>query len=176
MCGAQYLASAFTDDDAGGHRVASCYARHDRPVCDAKVFDSINFTTAVHNRHVVSPHLGGACLMPVVLDGIADEVFELRTFQGPWHHLAPGEWPERGGVADLAAQFDASYYRSQIVWMRQEISVNLNRIERIGSSQSDAASAFRPGDRTGQCPTSGRKAKGCCSLWTCQWHFHLTRL
>src|SRR5437667_673231 len=54
-------------------------ARHDRPARNAKV---------VASGHGASPHLGGAGLMPVGYDGIADKILEFRTLQIFWHHLA----------------------------------------------------------------------------------------
>ena len=54
-------------------------ARHDRPARNAKV---------VASGHGASPHLGGAGLMPVGYDGIADKILEFRTLQISWHHLA----------------------------------------------------------------------------------------
>ena len=117
MLSPQDLCGTLADDDAGSHRVTGRHARHDRPVRNAKVVDAIDFQTAIYNGHGVSSHLGCAGLMPVALDSIADEVFELCTFQGAWHHLALGERPERDGVANLAAQLNADYGSFQIVWM-----------------------------------------------------------
>jgi hypothetical protein len=34
----------FADDDAGSHGIAGRHPRHDRAICDAKVFDSIDLT------------------------------------------------------------------------------------------------------------------------------------
>src|SRR5262245_47040826 len=105
VLGPENLSSALVNDDAGSHGVAGGHTRHDGTVCYAKVIDSIDFQVAINHRHGISSHLGCAGLMRVAHDGIADEVFELRTSQVAWHHLALGERPKRDGVANLAAKF-----------------------------------------------------------------------
>ena len=102
-------------------------ARHDRPARNAKV---------VASGHGASPHLGGAGLMPVGYDGIADKILEFRTLQIFWHHLALRKGAKCGRAADLAAEFYAGYCGLQIVGIRQIICVNLNGVERIGPHKS----------------------------------------
>ena len=75
----------------------------------------IDSKSGIHNGHGVLSHLGSACLMEIALDTIADEGFELRTFQVAWHHLPLGERPKRSGVPNLAAQLNAGYRSFQIV-------------------------------------------------------------
>ena len=88
--------------------------------------------------------------------GIPDEVFELGTFQVAWHHLAPGEGAKSVGVAYLSAEFHEGYRGFKIVWVRQMVSLDLNRVERIGTRQTDPATALRPYDATVQCPPTAR--------------------
>src|SRR5262249_54057313 len=99
---------------------------------------------------------GGTGLMPVSHDGIPDEAFELRTFQITGHHLAPGERPKCRGVAYLATEFHAGYHGLQVVWMRQQIRLNLDGVQGIGSHQTELTSAFGPCDGPEQCPAIAR--------------------
>src|ERR1700694_4384032 len=91
VLGLEDVCGAFADDDAGGHGVAGGYPGHDRPVGDAKVFESIDVELAVHHRHGVLAHLGGTRLVPEGQDGLPNEAFELSTFQIARHDLALGE-------------------------------------------------------------------------------------
>src|SRR5258708_33686256 len=61
----QDLCGALADDDTGSHRVARCHARHDGPIRNTKIFDSIDFKLAVNHRHIVLAYLFGTGLMPV---------------------------------------------------------------------------------------------------------------
>jgi formamidopyrimidine-DNA glycosylase len=51
VCSPQHLSSPLADDDAGSHGVAGRYARHNRPIRDAKVVDSIDFKAAINDGH-----------------------------------------------------------------------------------------------------------------------------
>src|SRR5262249_14347792 len=144
----QNLCGTLANDDTGRHGVASCDAWHDRSIRNTQVFHPIDTQIAIDHRHEVSTHLRGAGLVPVGHDGVADEVFQLRTFQVSWHHFALGEGAQCGGVAYLSAEFHAGYRGLQIVRVRQKICVNVHRVERIGPRQTDTASAFRPYDGT----------------------------
>ena len=57
--------SPLANYDARSHHVARCYSRHDRPIGNPKVIDSVYFEIAIHHRHGVPTHLGGAGLVPV---------------------------------------------------------------------------------------------------------------
>jgi hypothetical protein len=59
----QHLCGTFTDDDTRRHCVTGCHARHNRPIRNAKVVDSIDFEVPVYNRHCIATHLGGAPLV-----------------------------------------------------------------------------------------------------------------
>ena len=52
----QHFSGAFTDDHAGRHGVSSCHARHDGPVSNTKVIDSIDLerpsTTDIESRPI----------------------------------------------------------------------------------------------------------------------------
>jgi hypothetical protein len=50
----------------------------------------------------------------------------------------------RGGVADLAAQFDGGYRGLQIVGVRQHICLDLHRVARVWAGQTDMAAALWP--------------------------------
>src|ERR1700694_6328281 len=71
----QGFCGTLADDDAGSHGIAGGHARHDRAVCDAKVFDSIDLKLAVYDRHRIAPHFRGTRLMMVSRGRIANEVF-----------------------------------------------------------------------------------------------------
>src|ERR1700676_472708 len=114
--------------------------------------------------------------MPIGQGAVADEVFELCTFQVAWHHLALGKQPKCGGVAYLAAEFHTGYCGLEIVGMREEICFNLNRIEGTAPGQTDMASALRPYDASEQAPTALRQAKFCCILGARQWKLRLASL
>jgi hypothetical protein len=75
MFGLQYLSCTLTDDDARSHGIAGGHTRHYRAVCNAKVFDSIDFKLAVYDRHRIASHFHGT--RPMVVSGgrIANEVF-----------------------------------------------------------------------------------------------------
>ena len=47
----QHLCSTLADDDAGSHGVAGRYARHNRPIRNTKVVDSIDFEAAINDGH-----------------------------------------------------------------------------------------------------------------------------
>src|SRR5580692_11843953 len=61
----QGFRGALADDDAGSHGVAGGHARHDRAVCNAKVFDPIDLKLTVYDRHRIAPHCRGTRLMVV---------------------------------------------------------------------------------------------------------------
>jgi hypothetical protein len=46
----QNICGTLADDDAGSHRVAGCHAWHDRPICNTKVFESIDFKAAINHE------------------------------------------------------------------------------------------------------------------------------
>src|SRR5262245_653383 len=102
MGGAQQLTSPFTDDDAGRHGVASYDARHDGTIGDAQALDAVHSKLGVYDRHRVAAHLCGARLMVVRQGALADEIFQRRSLQCSWHHLAFGVWPEWSGIPDFA--------------------------------------------------------------------------
>lgn len=56
----------------------------------------------------------------------------------------------------LLAEFHQGYRGFKILWVRQMISLDLNRVERIGTRQTDPATALRPYDATVQCPPTAR--------------------
>jgi hypothetical protein len=172
----QDLSRTFADDDARGHGVASCHARHDRAIGNAKVVNSINLEIVVDNRHRIATHLGGAGLVMIGNGSIADEVLERGPFQLARHHLALGKWPQCGGVAYFAAEFYTDDCGSEIVGMRKEIRFNLYRIQGIGPGQTDTASALRPYDPSQQGPAAVRQAESSGILGARQWKFDLARL
>src|SRR6476661_5636711 len=63
------------DDDAGSHGIAGGHARHDRAVCNAKVFDPVDLKLTVYDRHRIAPRFRGTRLMVVSGGRIANEVF-----------------------------------------------------------------------------------------------------
>ena len=63
--GAQNLAGPFANDDARSHGVTRGHARHDGPICDAEVLDSIDLKLGIYNGHGVAPHLCGAGLLVI---------------------------------------------------------------------------------------------------------------
>jgi hypothetical protein len=154
VCSPQHLCGTLADDDAGSHGVAGRYARHNRPIRDAKVVDSVDFEIAVNHGHWISAHLGSAGLVPVTQGTIADEVFELLTFQVARHHFALGKPLKRSGVTYLAAKLHTGYCGLQIVRMIQKIRLNLNRVEGVQPGQTEIAPAFRPYDAKKQPPVT----------------------
>jgi hypothetical protein len=68
-----------------GAMVLPLVTRHDRAVCDAKVFDSIDLKLAVYDRHRIAPHFCGTSLMPVRSGRIANEVFQCSSSQVARH-------------------------------------------------------------------------------------------
>ena len=75
MVASQCLCGAFADDDARSHGIAGGHARHDRAICNAKVFDPIDLKLTVYDRHRIAPHFRGTPLMVVSGGFIANEVF-----------------------------------------------------------------------------------------------------
>jgi len=76
VCGAQYLARPLAYDYAGSHGIAGCYAWHDGPIRDTKVFDPVDLKRRSDNGHGIAPHFGGTCLMVVSSSRIPDEIFQ----------------------------------------------------------------------------------------------------
>jgi hypothetical protein len=72
---AQGFCGTLADDDAGSHGISGGHARHDRGVCDAQIFDSIDPKLAVYDRHRIAPHFRGTGLMVVSGGRIANEIF-----------------------------------------------------------------------------------------------------
>src|SRR5215469_5395264 len=156
--------SAFANNDAGSHGAASCQAWHDRAIRNTKVVDSIDPEIAINYRHSVTAHLGGAGIMPIGYDAIADKIRKFCVLQISWHHLPFGERTKCGRVAYLSAEFYAGCRRLQIVRVPQIICLDLNGIEGIGPSQTNTSSALRLYDATEQCPSTRRQTKPCCVL------------
>jgi hypothetical protein len=71
----QGFRGTLADDDARSHGIAGGHARHDRAVCNAKVFDPIDLKLTVYDRHRIAPHLRCTRLMVVSGGRIANEVF-----------------------------------------------------------------------------------------------------
>src|SRR5215471_6097105 len=71
----QHFSGAFTDDHAGRHGVSSCHARHDGPVSNTEVIDSIDLESAIDNRHGIASHLGSTGLMRIARQGLSNKVF-----------------------------------------------------------------------------------------------------
>src|SRR5262249_35419030 len=164
----QHLSGALANDDAGGHRVASCHTRHNGSICDAKSLDSIDFERAIHHGHRVSAHLRGTGLMPIGHGGISDEVVEGGALQITRHDFAFDEWLECRRVADLAAEFHAGPRGLQIVRVRQEIRFNVNWVKRIRTSQTETSLTFRSCPPSEESPPriDGRQPKSSRILWT----------
>ena len=72
------------------------------------------------------PLPSGTGLLPVARGSIPDKVFELGALQVAWHHLALSKRSKCGGVAYLAAEFHAGDRSLQVVWVREEICLDLN--------------------------------------------------
>src|SRR5262249_2878448 len=71
----QQLPGALADDDAGCHCIAGGHSRHDGPIRDPKVFDSIDLKPGIDDRQGIASHFCSTCLMVVSSNRIADEVF-----------------------------------------------------------------------------------------------------
>ena len=56
----QQFSCPLADYDVRSHGVARCYSRHDRSIRNSQVVDSLYFARAIHHRHGVPTHLGGA--------------------------------------------------------------------------------------------------------------------
>jgi hypothetical protein len=78
-----------------GGQCANFGVASSRGACDAKVFYSMDFQGAVDHRHGVLAHLGGAGLVPVGHDGIADEALEFGTVEIARHDFVLGEGTKR---------------------------------------------------------------------------------
>src|SRR3981081_4333090 len=82
----------------------------------------------------------------------------------------------RGGVADLAAQFDGGYRGLQIVGVRQHIWLDLHRVARVWAGQTDMAAALWPDHAREQCPASIRQSESAYVLRTGLGKFSLAGL
>jgi hypothetical protein len=146
MLSPQDLRGTLANDAAGRYGVAGCHSWHNRGVGNTQVFDSVDLKITVYHRHWVTSHLGGTALMPPAKGSIPDEVLQRRPFQIAGHHLSHNEWAKCGGVADLTAEFDTGHQGIKIVWLRQDIGLDLNGIERICSRQTQVAPTLGPDD------------------------------
>src|SRR5499433_2899029 len=162
MCSSEHLSSALANDHAGGHRVASCHAWHDRSIRDAKIVDSIDFERAIHHTHGVPPHFGRRCLMPKAKRCVADVVFQFWAVQVARHDLSLDKRTKSAGVAYLATKFYTREYGLSIVSVTEIIRFNLNGIGGIGTGKADTATTLGLNDVTDKGPTTRRKAKFCC--------------
>src|SRR5258708_172433 len=78
------LRSALADDDARSHSIAGSHSRHDRPISNAKIVNSIDLEVVVYYRHRIVAHLGGARLVVVGSGRVADEIVKCGAFQVTW--------------------------------------------------------------------------------------------
>src|SRR5215475_12428498 len=107
---------------------------------------------------------------------VPDEVFQLRSLERSWHHLALRITPQRRGVADLPTEPNTSDRGPQIVWMRECIGFNLDGIVVVGSGQSDPALTLRPDHTPQQRPGSGGRIESGRCLGAADGYLSLTRL
>jgi hypothetical protein len=82
--------------------------------------------------------------MPDGQSGISNDGVQIFALQFARHYLAFIEVPQRCGVADLAAEFDAHADGLEVVWVRQKTRFKVNRVEWIGPGQPELPPAFRP--------------------------------
>jgi len=87
MSDLQNLSGTLANDDARGHRVAGCDARHNGAVSDTKIVDPVDLERAVHHGHRIVSHLGRTCLMPIAACCVTDEVLKCGAFEIAWHDL-----------------------------------------------------------------------------------------
>jgi hypothetical protein len=125
------------DDDAGRHGIAGGHARHNRAVCNAKVFDPIDFKLTVYDRHRIAPHFRGTRLMVVSGRRIANEVFYWSSPKIARHDFAFCEWSKRGRIANLATKFHVRYCGLQVIRVGQRIGLDLDRVVGVGSGQAN---------------------------------------
>jgi hypothetical protein len=142
--GLQHLSGAFSDDDARSHRVSDCNAWHDGSVGNAKSVNSINLEVGIDDGHVIPSHLCGTRLMPVCTGGVADEVFQIRTFEIARHDLPLCKLLHWRGVSDVSAYADAGNGCLHVVGMGQEVGFDLKRIIRVRAGKPDSPSALCP--------------------------------
>jgi hypothetical protein len=121
-------------------------ARHDRAVGDAQVFDPINLEVCVHDRQVVTAHIGRAGLMPLADRSTPKVALQGRPLYIPRDHLPLQKRAERGGMADLATELHDGYQGLQVIRIRQKVAFNVWGTERARSRQTNAAPALGPYD------------------------------
>jgi hypothetical protein len=104
--------------------------------------------------------------MPLGRRRISDVVFELRSFQIARHNLSFGEGLKCCGVTDLTTEFYAGDCSPHIIWMGEEISLDLNRIARIGTRKTDPSPALRVLEPFKQGPAVGVRFKSVSVFWS----------
>src|SRR5258707_8281687 len=172
----QLLSGTLADDDAGSHGIAGGHSRHDRAVCNTKVFDPIDLKLTVYDRHRIASHFRGTRLMVVSGGRIANKVFQCSSSQVARHDFAFGEGSKRNRIANLATKLHTCYCGLQVVRVGQRSGLDLYRVVGVRSGQANLTTTFRPYDSSIHCPRSRRWIKLGACLGAAQQNFHLAGL
>src|SRR5215475_3790889 len=136
MLSLYHFPGALPDYDAGRHRVAGYYTRHDRSVGNTKLLDAIHLEVSIHDTHGIAPHFGCTGLMRIGGSHLANEVLQIDALQITGHYLPFRVRAKRRGVSDFTAEFDRGYRGLHVVRVGQEIVFNVQRIERVRPCQA----------------------------------------
>src|SRR5262249_34285798 len=132
----QYLCGALPDHEARCHGISRRHARHDGPIGDPKVVDSVDLKVGIDDRHGIATHFCSTRLMVVSHSRIADEVFQCSSLQIARHDFAFSVRSKWSRITNLATQFNTSYRGLQIIRVRQRIRLDLERVVSVGSCQT----------------------------------------
>src|SRR5580700_8350617 len=107
---------------------------------------------------------------------IANGVFQCSSPQIARHDFAFCEGSKSSRIANFATKFHALYRGLQVVRVGQRIGLDLYRVVRVGSRQTNLTATLRPHDTSIHCPGSRRWIKPGSSLGAADGYFNLTGL